>query len=72
MLFLQLWLAGTIGFVLGWVVRSALAKRRADYSSGVQTIDLRGRPPASMQSRSRRVATRTKTERDEPIRIDLD
>lgn len=30
MLFLQLWLIGSIGFVLGWVVRSALAKVRAE------------------------------------------
>jgi hypothetical protein len=63
MLFLQLWLAGSIGFVLGWVVHSALAKRRADYSGGVQTIDLRGRPQGSKPSHGRRVASRSKTMR---------
>jgi len=63
MLFLQLWLAGSIGFVLGWAVQSALAKRRAEHpTSEPHTIDLRGRPHESKPWRGRRVASRSKTE----------
>jgi len=60
MLFLQLWLAGSIGFVLGWIVHSALAKRRAeDLTSHVRTIDLEERP-TSNPSRGRRVVSHIK------------
>jgi len=48
MLLLQLWLAGSIGFVLGWVLQSALAKRRAELqTSEVHTIDLEDRQEAN-------------------------
>jgi hypothetical protein len=72
MLFLQLWLIGSIGFVLGWVVRSALAKRRApNPTSEVHTIDLRTLPKQGNSSRSRRMASRAERATDAPLQINL-
>jgi hypothetical protein len=72
MLFLQLWLIGSIGFVLGWVVRSALAKVRAQNPTDeVRTIDLRTLPQRGNSSRGRRVASGAEKATDAPLQINL-
>lgn len=70
MLFLQLWLTGSIGFVLGWVVRFALAKRMAENpTSEVHTIDLRAVPGHG--TLRRRMAPRAKSGTDTSFQINL-
>ena len=63
---LALWLVGSLGFAFGWVVRSALVRRRAAQPTGeVHEVDLRAMPsherPAPGDSGWPSTRTKTRT-----------
>lgn len=63
---LAFWLVGSLGFAFGWIVRSALVRRRTEHPTAeLHEVDLRTMPPrersAARHTGGRSTRTKTRT-----------